>query len=198
MFRSLPAFETGKTYRKGLSTPGAEGIQKFSTHNHQIAVIASDFVPVVPYKVDVVTLGIGQRTDIVVKATGKPTDAVWMHSTLGRSAFDGGCNLIDGILLEAVAAIYYQSANTCAVPTTVSKVPQAAIDSCDNDALTQSVPYFRITRDPKPSVTKQIDITFQSNAKHKLWFMDNSSTFRAIYNDPVLLESNHSRFDFPA
>ena len=188
------SFESGKTYRLRLINSGAEGMQKFSIDNHVMTVIANDFVPVVPYQVDVVTLGIGQRTDIIVEATGKPTDAVWMRSTLGKSAFIGGCNLLDGISPEAVAAIYYQNANTSAIPTTKSAVSDAAINSCSNDPLTAAVPYYRITPDPSPAVTKQIDITFQSNGTHKLWFMNNS-TFRANYNDPILLEANLGRLD---
>jgi FtsP/CotA-like multicopper oxidase with cupredoxin domain len=187
-------FESGKTYRIRLINSGAEGMQKFSIDNHTMTVIANDFVPVVPYQVEVVTLGIGQRSDIIVKATGKPTDAVWMRSTLGKSAFVGGCNLLDGISPEAVAAIYYQNANTTAVPTTVSAVSESAINNCANDPLTAAVPYYRITPDPNPSVTKQLDMTFQSNGTHKLWFMNNS-TFRANYNDPILLEANLGNFD---
>jgi FtsP/CotA-like multicopper oxidase with cupredoxin domain len=187
-------FQSGKTYRIRLINSGAEGLQKFSIDNHTMTIIANDFVPVVPYKVDVVTLGIGQRTDIVVKATGKPTDAVWMRSTLGKSAFVGGCNLLDGVSPEAVAAIYYQNANTTAVPTTKSAVSDAAINTCANDPLSASVPYYRITPDPKPPVTKELDITFQSNGTHNLWFVNNS-TFRANYNDPILLEANLGNFD---
>jgi len=87
-----------------------------------MTVIANHFVPVVPYDVEVVTLGVGQRTDIVVEASGKPSDAVWMRSTLGKSAIVGGCNLVDGVSPEDVAAIYYQSANTSAILTTTSAV----------------------------------------------------------------------------
>lgn len=188
-------FESGKKYRLRLINAGAEGIQKFSIDNHKMTVIANDFVPVVPYDVEVVTMGVGQRTDIVVEATGKPSDAVWMRSTLGKSAFVGGCNLIDGISPEAVAAIYYQSANTTAIPTTSSSVTDDQLYSCQNDDLTKSVPYYSITPEAQPSTTKQIDITFQSNGTHKLWYMSNS-TFRADYNDPVLLEANLGNLDF--
>jgi FtsP/CotA-like multicopper oxidase with cupredoxin domain len=187
-------FESCKTYRIRLINSGAEGMQKFSIDNHIMTIIANAFVPVVPYNVDVVILGIGQRTDIIVKATGRPTDAVWMRSTLGKSAFVGGCNLLDGISPEAVAAIHYQNVNNTAVPTTKSAVFKSAIDNCANDPLIAAVPYYKITPDPEPPVTKEIDIAFQSNGTHKLWFVNNS-TFRANFNDPILLETNLGRFD---
>ena len=189
------AFESGKKYRLRLINAGAEGIQKFAIDGHKMTVIANDFVPVEPYEVDVVTLGIGQRTDIVVEATGQPTDAVWMRSTLGKSAFVGGCTLNDGISPEAVAAIYYQNANKTAVPTTQSEIPEDIVNRCSNDALSQTVPYYEISPPARPSSTEQIDITFQSNGTHNLWYMNNS-TFRADYNDPLLLEAKLGRRDF--
>jgi FtsP/CotA-like multicopper oxidase with cupredoxin domain len=190
-------FESGKTYRLRLINGGAEGIQKFSIDGYKLTVFANDFVPVVPYEVDVVTLGIGQRTDVIVKATGKPTDTVWMRSTLGKSAFDGGCTLNDGISPEAVAAIYYEKANTSAIPTTTSSVPDSGIELCANDALTSTVPYFSLTPPPKPETTQEVSITYQSNGTHNLFYMNNS-TFRADYNDPLLLEAKLGHTTFPA
>lgn len=117
-------FQSGKSYRLRLINGGAEGIhdvlphalvtftnsflgiQKFSIDGYKLKVIAQDFIPLVPYETDVVTLGIGQRTDVVVEASGKSTDAVWMRSTLGKSAFDGGCTLNDGVSnLKGIIAI---------------------------------------------------------------------------------------------
>lgn len=190
-------WESGKTYRLRLINGGAEGIQKFSIDGYNLTVIANDFVPLVPYVTDVVTLGIGQRTDIIVKATGQPTDAVWMRSTLGLSAFVGGCTLNDGISPEAVAAIYYEKANTSAIPTTVSSVPQSAIEDCNNDPLSSTVPYFSLTPPAQPDTTQQVDITFQSNGTNDLFYMNNS-TFRADYNDPLLLEAKLGQKTFPA
>ena len=159
-------FESGKSYRLRLINGGAEGIQKFSIDGYKLKVIANDFVPLAPYKTDVVTLGIGQRTDIVVKANGKPTDAVWMRSTLGKSAFAGGCTLNDGISPEAVAAIYYENADTSAIPATTSSIADSVIETCENDPLSLTTPYFSLTPDPKPESNQDVAITFQSNGTH--------------------------------
>ena len=156
-------FESGKSYRLRLINSGAEGMQKFSIDGYNLTVIANDFVPLEPYETDVVTLGIGQRTDIVVKATGNSSDAVWMRSTLGTSAFDGGCTLNDGISPEAVAAIYYEKADTSSVPTTTSSVSASAIESCQNDPLSDTVPYYSMTPASNPQTTQIVDITYQTN-----------------------------------
>ena len=106
-------FQTGKTHRLRLINAGAEGIQHFAIDGHTMAVIANDFVPVVPYQTNIVVLGVGQRTDIVVKATGKATDSYWMRSNISIQ-----CSI--PLQPYALAAIYYPEANTSATPKSVA------------------------------------------------------------------------------
>lgn len=76
-----------------------------------------DLVPVIPYqpKDNMVTLGAGQRTDILVKANGSSTDAVFM-----RADISGICTNNDTTHSQtnASAAIYYENANRSKTPTT--------------------------------------------------------------------------------
>lgn len=51
-------FTSGKVHRLRLINGGAEGLQRFSIDGHNMTVIANDFVPVVPYDTNVVTLGV--------------------------------------------------------------------------------------------------------------------------------------------
>ena len=108
-------FQTGKTHRLRLINAGGAATQKFSIDNHQMTVIANDFVPVRPYTNSVVTLGVGQRADVLVKANGKPTDAVWMRSDL-----DVGCFALVASQPHALAAIHYPDASLN-LPTTSPK-----------------------------------------------------------------------------
>ncbi|KAK5109467.1 hypothetical protein LTR62_007027 [Meristemomyces frigidus] len=188
---------SGQRYRLRLINAGSEGMQKFSIDGAKLTVIANDFVPINPYDTDVVTLGIGQRSDVVFTANGKSGDSVWMRSTLGTSAFVGGCTLNDGISPEAVAAIYYQHADQSSLPTTNSSVPLSKIESCFNDDLSLTVPTFSMTPPVVPESTQEINITYQSNGTHNLFYMNNS-TFRADYNDPVLLDAKLGKTTFPA
>ena len=75
-------FTSGKKHRLRLVNGGAEGLIRFSIDNHTMTVMANDFVPVEPYTTDVVTLGIGQRTDVVVEAKLPSDSAIWMRSDL--------------------------------------------------------------------------------------------------------------------
>jgi FtsP/CotA-like multicopper oxidase with cupredoxin domain len=106
-------FHTGKTHRLRLVNAGAAALIRFSIDGHSLKVIANDFVPVVPYETDVVVLGVGQRTDVVVKATGKPKDTYWMRSTVGF-------NCSRSTAKEALAIIYYDKADKGAKPNSTS------------------------------------------------------------------------------
>ena len=110
---SVFKFQSGKTHRLRLINAGAEGIQRFTIDGYEMTVIANDFVPIKPYPTNMVTLGVGQRTDILVKANGKPTDAVWMRSNISEN-----CSLPSQPY--ALAAIYYENANKTLEPTTTA------------------------------------------------------------------------------
>ncbi|KAI7182512.1 multicopper oxidase [Hortaea werneckii] len=191
-------FESGKKYRLRLINGGAEGIQKFSIDGMKMTVIQNDYVPIEHYVTDLITLGVGQRTDVVVEANGKPDDAIWMRSTLGPSAFDGGCTLNDGISPEAVAAIYYENANTSALPTSErNPIPKERITQCFNDPLDMTVPSYKITPPEHPATQQVVNITRQSNGTHNLFYMNNS-TFRANYNEPTLLDAKLGKTEYPS
>ena len=169
-------FTSGESYRLRLVNTGAEGTQLFSIDNHTMTVIAYDFVPIVPYTTKIVTLGIGQRADVVVTATGASSSAVWMRSTLAQ----GCANTKQPV---GLAIIYYQNANTTAEPTT--QAWPLGSQRCANDPLSQTVPLAPITP-PQSQTTVPIDLNFEINATgHFLFTMDGSS-FRTDYNSPIL------------
>jgi FtsP/CotA-like multicopper oxidase with cupredoxin domain len=103
------SFQSGKTHRLRLINPGSEGMQRFSIDGHTMTVIANDFVPVVPYNTSVVTLAVGQRTDVLVTANLASTSSVWMRSNISQL-----CSSTRQPF--AVAPIYYESADTNATP----------------------------------------------------------------------------------
>ena len=73
----------------------------------------TDYVPVQPYNTSVVTLGVGQRTDVVVQATGSPTDSVFMRANISDKC-------TSALQPLALAAIFYEDANRTAAPTSLA------------------------------------------------------------------------------
>ncbi|KAL8725287.1 MAG: hypothetical protein Q9181_006469 [Wetmoreana brouardii] len=78
-----------------------------------MTVITHDYVPVVPYTTNVVTLGIGQRTDVLVKATMAPNSAVFMRSNITQH-----CSTANQP--NAVAAIFYEKADRTKTPNSTA------------------------------------------------------------------------------
>lgn len=182
-------FTSGKTYRIRVINPSSAATMKFSIDNHMLQVIANDFVEIEPYETDHITLAVGQRSDVLVKANGKPSDSVWM-----RGFQPPPCSPIRGET-EVTAAIFYDDADRSQVPTSEPQ-PGAHDTYCGNDPLSQTVPTYPI--DPgEPDVTEILPIEFKPNETgNLLWYMANR-TFRVNYNDPILLESKLGNLDFP-
>ncbi|OAK99232.1 hypothetical protein IQ06DRAFT_294641 [Phaeosphaeriaceae sp. SRC1lsM3a] len=184
-------FQPGKKHLLRLINAGAEGIQKFSIDGHQLTVVAQDFIPVEPFTTNVVTLAVGQRTDIIVEAVGKPGASYWMRSQLGQGF---RCTLNDGISPNALAAVYYEGADTDSIPQSTSSVTAEELTACQNDALSTTQPLCKIDL-PKPDVTKRVDFDFRSNGTNFIWFLNNQ-TYRGNYNAPILLDVKQGRSTF--
>lgn len=186
------AFKSGQKYRLRLINPSAEAVMKFSIDNHVMTVFANDFVEVQPYQTRVVTLGVGQRSDVVVTATGKSTDAVWMRANISTP-----CSLSDGISPFALGVIYYEKANTKKIPTSKPSFTDNEINFCGNDDLDKTKPYLSLKPDLTPPTTEELWINLGLNKTGYFLWTINGQTFRADYNDPVLLEAKLGRRTFP-
>ncbi|KAH0538587.1 hypothetical protein FGG08_004837 [Glutinoglossum americanum] len=181
-------FESGKTHRLRLINSGADGVQKFSIDNHVMTIISQDFIDIQPYQADVVTLAVGQRTDILVEATGNPTDAVFMRSILVGGA---PCGLADQP--SALAIIFYEDADQTILPTTTSGVDTTR---CTNDDLSLTIPAFPMVPGPADVVANiAINLTINETG-HAVWTM-NGQTFRANYNNPILLLAKLGNISYP-
>lgn len=183
-------FTPGKTHRLRLINAGGAANQKFSIDSHTMVVIANDFVPVQPYSTDVVTLGIGQRTDVLVRANGHPADAVFM-----RSDIDTDCFNLTAINEHALAEIYYPSADFNSTPNSTAVLWQS--NNCLNDPLDRTQPYYALAPPATPGTSRNILITLGVNATgHVVFFVDGSS-FRTNYDNPILLLASMGNISYP-
>ncbi|TFB01096.1 Laccase-2 [Trichoderma ghanense] len=178
-------FQRGKTHLLRLINTGAAGHQRFSIDGHKMTVIANDFVDVEPYETEVVKLGVGQRSDVLVKADGD-LDAYWMRSNISTCSFASQPN--------ALAAIYYDGADTETAPqSTPWDVPDPG--TCANDDLWVTVPVMKLPL-PQPDLTIDMELGhFVNETGHSLWRMDGVS-FRGNFNSPTLLLSNLGNHTF--
>ncbi|KAI0386370.1 putative multicopper oxidase [Hypomontagnella monticulosa] len=182
-------FTSGKTHRLRLINTSAFAVQKISIDGYDMVVIANDFVPITIYTTDVVTLAPGQRSDVLVHATGESTDSMWLRAYKPPNCSPGK----QGSYL-ATAAIFYEGADRTRMPST-SPGPNAYNHYCGNDPLSRTIPAYELTPED-PSVTEILPIELRPNGSSNLWFMANR-TFRVDYNDPQLLNARNGDFEFP-
>lgn len=181
---------SGKRYRLRLISTACSATQKFTIDDHTFLVISNDFVPVVPYETDHITLTVGQRSDVIVLFDKPPTTSIWMRSYIAP------CSEAEG-QTEAKAAIFYENANTNTLPLS-SPGPNAYNTYCGNEDLALTKPYYPIAPPaPESGYSEVIPISAQTNGTHLLWYM-RGRTFRTNYNDPILLSSRSGNLDFPA
>jgi len=185
---------TGKTHRLRFINPSAAATVKISLDGHEFTVIANDFVPIQSYKTDVITLGVGQRTDVLIEATGNPGDAFYL-----RAFAPPNCWVTDGSSNNYAQAIVYNQPQNGSLSTDVTpySAAQPGWDNqyCGNDPLSETVPTMKLSPG-EPEVVETVVIQFQSNGTHLLWYQ-NDRTMRVDLNDPILLEAKNGSIDFP-
>jgi len=97
-----------------------------------------------------------------------------------------GCSLNDGLGVEALAAIYYEDADTTADPTTTTQIDGSRYlfpDACGNSLGPVPAYAMNVT---EPEVTLNFLMTGNYNETGAfVWYMNNV-TFLGDYNDPVL------------
>lgn len=179
-------FKRGKKHLLRLINSGSEGLQRFSIDGHILKVVSNDFVAINPYETKAVTLGIGQRTDVVVTANGE-LDAYWMRSNISRI-----CGLNNSP--DAVAAIYYDDTDDKLKPASQAwNVPDPG--TCANDDLNITIPVMEL-RVPEHDLYLEMPIDlFVNGSGVTLWSMDGVS-FRGNYNSPTLLLANLGNLTF--
>lgn len=169
---SVFRFTKGKSYRLRIMNVSSQGMQRFTIDGMNMTVIAHDLIPVVPYQTDVVNISIGQRTDVIVTASGESTDSLWMRSDVSPKCSTS----LQG---HAKAAIYYEDADASVLPNT-SATPYD--DSfCGNVPLGLTTPLYPMDPPAVPGTTIQLDMKFAANASgNTLWWVNNE-TFRADF-----------------
>jgi FtsP/CotA-like multicopper oxidase with cupredoxin domain len=176
-------FEPGQTHRLRFINPSSFAVMLVSIDDHDMTVIANDFVPIVPYTTKLLTLAAGQRTDVLVtaKSSIEANAACWLRvrqPPLCALAFQP----------FALAAIYYNGSNTDLTPTTLPQVDflTPKLLDCANDDLSLTEPFYAITP-AEPDTTIKVDITQYINETGQTLYLMNGHSFRANYNQPALL-----------
>ncbi|KAK9413328.1 putative Laccase [Seiridium unicorne] len=161
---------------------GSAGLQYFSVDDHLMTVIAMDFIPIKPYTTNVITLGVGQRSDVIIhgKSGNLTNQAYWIRSNISTL-----CALPSQP--HGLAALYYSedASNAGVVPTSQAQIWNETSFGCANVPLALTQPLNAVPV-KQPDTTITINVLDTLNATGHDEYLLNNQTFRADYNLPVL------------
>jgi FtsP/CotA-like multicopper oxidase with cupredoxin domain len=167
-------FSPGVSYRLRLVNVAIDTHFKFSIDNHTMTVIATDFVPIVPYNTTTVNIGMGQRYDVIVTAdqAALGTD-FWMRAIpqVACSA-SGAVDNIKGI-------IHYGSST--GTPTTTG---YSYNDECIDEPYASLVPHVPNTVGSS-SISEAEAVTVGKNADGLFRWSLNGTSMTIEWDDPV-------------
>jgi len=155
-------FTSGQSYSLRIVNVAIQSTFAFSIDGHSLTVISSDFVPIVPYKTDVLFINIGQRYQVIVNAN-QPSDNYWMRADNQQSC----TNMIQNRDVKAI--IRYSDAPTGVNPTSTSFI---YTDACRDEPYASLVPVVPLNAGPADFTEGTLDVVIHGNqAQLFKWYL---------------------------
>ncbi|KAF3923179.1 Laccase-2 [Dactylellina cionopaga] len=186
--------QAGKRYKFRLVNTSVRTHLTFSIDNHTLEVISTDFVPIVPYSTDTLTIAIGQRYEVIVEANAdiSQNSNFWikLHDCGNLCAGDPYPTGFQGGWEECRRGIFSYD-QVASVPT---KTEPNVIDvACADVPLASMTPIVTRTVTNLPSVLSNLTKIpgFQVNlGKNDVnsafsWWSLKDFTFRVNWSDPT-------------
>ncbi|KZV96355.1 laccase [Exidia glandulosa HHB12029] len=188
-------FTPNKKHRLRFINTSVDTFFVVSVDAHNMTVIQSDFVAIDPYTTSSISIGIGQRYDVIIDAN-QGSGTYWLRATpqggfCGAMTTDGSTN--NGIIA------YSGSSGT---PSSTGPIPPANT-ACSDE--TQLVPHLPITVDQTAFSTNQTDIpvsapftTNDAQGNSVTRWQLNGNTMNVTFDYPTLQQLSDGNTTFPA
>ncbi|KAI0134129.1 multicopper oxidase [Xylariales sp. AK1849] len=165
---------SGSSYRFRLVNAAMDTMFKFGIDNHTLTVISADLVPIVPYETDYVTIGMGQRYDVIVEAN-QTAGNYWM-----RAIPQTACSSTNENTLNIKGIFNYDSV-TVEDPTSTMAIYD---DSCSDEDASNLAPYVALDVDSS-DVEEVFDIGLDASTGLFRWTI-NDNIFLSNWSSPTL------------
>ncbi|KAK7710263.1 hypothetical protein SLS64_005847 [Diaporthe eres] len=168
----------GTSYRMRLVNAAVDTHWKFSIDNHTIGVIATDLVPIVPYNTTTLSIGMGQRYDIIIYTEGMTDIATdfWMRAIPQTACSDNdNADNIKGIISYGT---------TVSTPSTTA---YDYTDSCDDEDASTLVPYLSKTVSGSTWDVGEAASVSTNDDGYFRWYL-NSTTMEVKWANPTLAQ----------
>lgn len=167
-------FQHGEIHRLRLVNAGTQSYFRFSIDDHNLTIIANDWVPLKPYKTQFIVLAPGQRYDVLVNANQKKGN-YWLRAAYVECYYNELSNAEYN-----VGIVRYANQNaTNAVAQPNSTASAAALSSvCETDEISDILNIPWLALDAGPAAATELEyITHNTSAGLSvlLWQMNGSS-----------------------
>ncbi|KAJ5300183.1 hypothetical protein N7508_007426 [Penicillium antarcticum] len=175
--RFKTVFEAGKRYRLRLVNAAADQHFRFMIDNHTMEVIANDFVPIHPFNATQLSMGMGQRYDVIVSGKQLQSGNFWM-----RAIPQSACSETDAT--DKVKGIIRYDNSSTADPTTSA---YSYTDSCADENPSNLVPYLKVDASETYTYKTGENVEVQVTDNAMLWLM-NGTSLHTQWEYPTLLQ----------
>lgn len=155
--------------------------------NHTLEVVANDFVPIVPYNTTNLSIGMGQRYDVIVNAKDLTSGNFWLRAIPQEACSE--TSAVDNVK----GIIRYDSSST-ADPTTSA---YSYTDSCADEDSSNLVPYLPLNASDTYTYGEDEEVAVQVTDNALLWTM-NKTSFRTQWENPTLMQVANDSTSFTA
>lgn len=178
-------FVSGQSYLFNIVNAAIQSTYKFYIDGHKMTVIATDFVPIVPYETDVLNINIGQRYSVIVTAD-QPAGDYWLR-------FDNQNACASTVYSDNIKGIIHYSGGPGSTPTsdaynyTRKFTPAGTIlGTCEDEPLASLVPAVPINVGAESTEVSHTVIVSNANPINLYrWYLD-GTTFQVNWADATL------------
>ncbi|KAK4546388.1 hypothetical protein LTR36_002065 [Oleoguttula mirabilis] len=172
-------FTSGTSYLLRVVNAAIDTHFDFSIDNHTLQVIAMDFVPIVPYTTDSISIGMGQRYDIIVNANMSAVASdFWM-----RAFPDAFCS--DNDNSDDIKGIIHYDGSSSTPTTTGYTITE---NSCFGESLESLVPFLELDASSSAAVSNDLASTVAFNDDNIFKWYIGSTSFLVEWDDPTALQ----------
>jgi FtsP/CotA-like multicopper oxidase with cupredoxin domain len=182
------AMEEDSSYLMRLVNGAADTHFDFMIDNHTIQVIASDFVPIVPYYTDVLSIGMGQRYDIIVTANMSAVASdFWI-----RAIPDSYCSENDNS--NGIRGILHYGSSTDTPSTSAVTYEES---NCAGESSSNIVPHLALSPGSSADSSDDLAVTVSKNSDNLFKWLVGGTTFMVDWADPTAQQvlNNATSFD---
>jgi FtsP/CotA-like multicopper oxidase with cupredoxin domain len=182
------SMEEGDVYLLRVVNGAADSHFDFTIDNHTLQVIATDFVPIEPYYTDVLSIGMGQRYDVLVTANMSDVASdFWI-----RAIPDSYCSENDNT--NDIKGILHYGSSTGTPSTSAFTYDD---NDCGGEDASNIVPYLALDVESSADLTDDLAVTVSKNTANLFKWYIGGTTFLVEWNDPTakqIMENSTTSF----